>query len=101
MNRIERIQAMEAFLNETSDAVVNLANALEDYAKVQEKVRRLSAYYGSDAWYGDIAADQRGRLPEDLARGVLSEDLIYDMIVGNRDNALRMLEIGTEIMRKL
>lgn len=101
MNRIERIQAMETLLNETSDAVVNMANALEDYAKIQEKIRRLSKYYGSDDWYGDLAAEQKGRLPDDLARGVLSEDLIYDVITGNRDNALRMLEIGTEIIRKL
>ena len=101
MNRIERIQAMEALLNEASDAVVVMANALEDYAGIQEKIRRLSNYYGSDDWYGDMAADQKGKLPDDLARGVLSEDLIYDMIVGNRDNALRMLEIATEIMRKL
>ena len=93
MNRIERIQAMEALLNETSDAVVNMANALEEYAKIQEKIRRLSKYSGSDDWYGDLAAEQKGRLPDDLARGVLSEDLIYDMITGNRDNALRMLEI--------
>ena len=101
MNRIERIQAMEALLNETSDAVENLANALEDYARIQEKIRKLSRYYGSDSWYGDVAADQQGRLPEGLERGVLSEDLIYDMLTGNRDNALRMLEIGMEIMRKL
>lgn len=101
MNRIERIQAMETLLNETSYAVVNMANALEDYAKIQEKIRRLSKYYGSDDWYGDLGADQKGRLPDDLARGVLSEDLIYDVITGNRDNALRMLEIGTEIIRKL
>ena len=101
MNRIERIQAMEALLNETSDAVVNLANALEDYAQIQEKIHKLSRYYGSDSWYDDVAADEKGKLPDGLARGVLSEDLIYDMLTGNRDNALRMLEIGTEIMRKL
>ena len=100
MNRIERIQSMEALLNETSDAVVNLANALEDYAKIQEKIGKLSRYYGSDSWYAGVAADEKGRLPDDLARGVLSEYLIYDMLTGNRDNALRMLEIGTDIMRR-
>ena len=100
MNRIERIQAMEVLLNETSDAVVNLANALEDYAQIQEKIGKLSRYYGSDSWYDDVAADEKGKLPDDLARGVLSEDLIYDMLTGNRDNALRMLEIGTDIMRR-
>ena len=49
----------------------------------------------------DRDADAEGKLPEDLPRGVLSEDLIYDVIIGNRDNALRMLELGTEILKKL
>ena len=38
MNRIERIEAMEALLNETGDAVEALANALEDYAEAQAKI---------------------------------------------------------------
>lgn len=101
MNRIERIQAMEALLDETADAVENLANALEDYAAVQAKIQKLGRYYGSDSWYADLDADREGKLPEDLKRGVLSEDLIYDVLTGNRDNALRMLELGTEIMKKL
>ena len=101
MNRIERIQAMEALLTETGDAVEALANALEDYAEAQAKIRKLSKYYGSDSWYADRDADAEGRLPEDLRRGVLSEDLIYDVITGNRDNALRMLELGTQIMKNL
>ena len=101
MNRIKRIEAMEALLNETGDAVEGLANTLEDYAAVQAKIQRLSKYCGSDSWHADRDADARGRLPEDLRRGVLSEDLIYDVITGNRDNALRMLELGTDIMKKL
>ena len=101
MNRIERIRAMEALLDETADAVENLANALEDYAAAQAKIQKLGKYYGSENWYADLDADQAGRLPEDLKRGVLSEDLIYDVLTGNRDNALRMLELGTEIMKKL
>ena len=92
---------MEALLEEASNAVEAMANALEDYVNIQEKIRRLNRYYGSDGWYGDVAADEKGRLPEELKRGVLSEDLIYDMLMGNRDNALRMLEVGTDILRKL
>ena len=101
MTRIERIRAMEALLNETGDAVETLANALEDYAAVQAKIQKLSKYYGSDAWYADRDADDEGKLPEDLPRGVLGEDLVYDVITGNRDNALRMLEIATGILRNL
>ena len=101
MTRIERIQAMEALLDETGDAVEALANALEDYATLQARIQKLSKYYGSDQWYDDRAVDDAGKLPENLKRGVLTEDLVYDVLMGNRDNALRMLELGTEIMRKL
>lgn len=40
----------------------------------------LSAYYTSDAWKNDFAADEAGLLPKDLKRGVLSEDGIYDLL---------------------
>ena len=43
MNRIERIQAMEAILDEAGGAVEALANALEDYAAMQARLRKLSA----------------------------------------------------------
>ena len=39
----------------------------------------LSAYYSSDAWKRDFAADEAGLLPKDLKRGVLSEDGIYNL----------------------
>ena len=85
MTRIERIQAMEALLNETGDAVEALANALEDYAAVQAKIRRLSKYYGSDQWYDDRAVDDAGRLPADLKRGVLSQDGIDSLLERARE----------------
>ncbi len=40
----------------------------------------LSAYYSSDAWKRDFAADEAGLLPKDLKRGVLSEDGIYNLL---------------------
>jgi len=42
----------------------------------------LSAYYTSDDWKRDFAADEAGLLPKDLKRGVLSEDGIYDLLDG-------------------
>ena len=40
----------------------------------------LSAYYSSDAWKRDYAADEAELLPKDLKRGVLSEDGIYALL---------------------
>ncbi|MBR0106297.1 MAG: DUF4298 domain-containing protein [Lachnospiraceae bacterium] len=50
MNQIERITHYETLLNEASDALALLGDALEGYRAVQGKIRELDAYYGSDEW---------------------------------------------------
>ena len=48
--------------------------------RIQEAIRILSEYYGSDEWKQDFADDEAGLLPKDLKRGVLSEDGIWNLI---------------------
>ena len=43
----------------------------------------MSAYYGSDTWKQDLADDEAGRLPQDMKRGVLSEDGIWNLLEDN------------------
>ena len=45
-----------------------------------EKLRILEAYYTSGAWREDYEADERGELPSDLKRGILSQDALYDLL---------------------
>ena len=45
-----------------------------------EKLRLLEAYYTSGEWWEDYEADERGELPPDLKRGVLSQDALYDSL---------------------
>ena len=45
-----------------------------------EMLRQLSDYYSSPEWKRDYAADEAGLLPNDLKRGVLSEDGIYNLL---------------------
>ena len=46
----------------------------------QEMLKHLSDYYGSPEWKRDYAADESRLLPNDLKRGVLSEDEIYNLL---------------------
>jgi hypothetical protein len=101
MDRIERIKAMEAALNETRDAAEQLREAVAAQAVALDSVRALSAYYGSQDWYKDLEADERGKLPEGLERGVLSEDLPYEALVDAREAALGALEVATSMLRAL
>ena len=50
-----------------------------------EKLRLLEAYYTSGGWQEDYEADERGDLPPDLKRGVLSQDALYDLLEEARE----------------
>jgi len=80
MNQNERIRRMETILSEASDAVHALCEALEAYEALLPAIRELAGYYESPLWRQDFEDDCEGRLPADLARGVLSEDAIYCLL---------------------
>ena len=87
MEQLERIQTMEAALCRAQAAVSGLALALDAYRAALPDLAALDAYLQSDEWKADFAADEAGALPEELRRGVLSEDGIYDLLTEN--DALR------------
>ena len=61
---VERIQRMEAHFDRAE---------LED-------LKILAEYYDSGLWLSDYEADERGEIPNDLKRGVLSQDGLYDLL---------------------
>ena len=93
MNRIDRIKSMEECLDASKEAAEALAAALDKYEAVQPKRKKLSDYYGSVQWMRDYEADEAGKLPKDLKRGVLSEDAAYDIICDNRELVSRMAKL--------
>jgi len=85
MEQLERIEYMENILDEAASAVAELRAALERYAGLTDRLEELSEYYGSELWMADFEADEAGLLPEDLKRGVLSEDAVYALLEENRE----------------
>lgn len=95
--RIERIRYMEAILNEAAGTLGRLSDAMDAYAGIQSRIWELERYYGGAEWLADCAADDAGELPEDLKRGVLSQDAVYDLLQENsRLRALVRQEKKTE-----
>ena len=47
---------------------------------MQDDIAALSGYYGSQEWRKDFEDDEAGLLPEDLKRGVLSEDGLWNLL---------------------
>ena len=98
MTRIERITEMERCLDASRAAVDRLAEAFDAYEAVQKDYIKLSDYYGSAAWVRDYEADEAGKLPAGLKRGVLSEDAVYDLITDNHELAVRMMKVITKAL---
>ena len=80
MTNLQRISQMEQLFDRASEAVTELSAALDKYHAAQEAIATLSAYYGSNEWKQDHTDDEEGRLPNDLKRGVLSEDGIWNLL---------------------
>ena len=90
MEQIKRIKKMEERLNRSSQVVGKLSAALDDYMKTLEDIRALESYYGSEEWKKDFADEEANKLPKNLARGVLSEDAIWNMLEDHRHLKTRM-----------
>ena len=81
--QIERIKWMEQRFNK---ALAAIKDGTTNYLKtIKEDIAELSKYYSSELWKLDFAADEAGKLPPDLKRGVLSEDGIWNLLADYRD----------------
>ena len=67
---IDRVEKYERLFDETS------------VHPTPENLALLETYYTSGQWREDYEADERGELPPDLKRGVLSQDGLYELLEG-------------------
>ena len=86
-DRADRISYYESLLQKLQSIVSGDAAASETLFAAREIADALGAYYGSDDWKQDFAADEAGMLPHDLRRGVLSEDGVYNLLEEYREES--------------
>ena len=81
--QIERIKWMEQRFDKALAAIKD--KSADSLNAIKEDVAELSKYYGSELWKLDFAADEAGRFPSGLKRGVLSEDGIWNLLSDYRE----------------
>ena len=91
--QITRIRQMERRLDRALAAVKRLSAALDKWETLQDDIAALDEYYGSDTWRQDLADDEAGLLPQDLKRGVLSEDGIWNLLTDAKYLSERMEKV--------
>lgn len=73
-------KAMDMAFNRACGALGELDEDLFPFEKVLDTVAELEKYQSSGLWKKDFEADEAGELPPDAARGVLSEDVLYNFL---------------------
>lgn len=78
---ILRIRRMEALFRILRHAMSGNPGTLRTDPALAAMLEELTAYYDSPLWLADYEADERGELPPDLPRGVLSQDGVYNLLL--------------------
>lgn len=85
-DRIDRIKKMEDIFNRAKWITTELDGILPE-------LQELLDYYGSKNWFEDLEADEKGELPAELLRGVLSEDGVYNYLTELKTLATKLNEL--------
>ena len=83
---------MEAILQQATQTLNTLEASIFDLQHLQDDIQKLADYYGSKQWRKDLEAEEQGLFPDDLKRGVLSEDGIYNLLERNKE-VMEMLKL--------
>ena len=77
---IARVREMESRYDALTRAVRELDEAVQRFSAVKPDLDALRAYQSSGQWLLDFEADEAGKIPADVKRGVLSEDGLYNLL---------------------
>lgn len=100
MEQVKRIEEMEKIYDESEKILKELEILLDKFEKNQSDFQKLSRYYSSEEWMKDFDDSNKNLLPKDLKCGILSEDAVYNLIGDNYNMAIRMLELGTNMVKR-
>ena len=82
---IENLNKMEEIYQRATETLDALEANILELQHMQDDLKKLSDYYDSKQWRSDFEADEKGLIPQDLKRGVLSEDGIYNLLERNKE----------------
>ncbi|RXJ45774.1 DUF4298 domain-containing protein [Gelidibacter gilvus] len=93
---IHRITKMENILDELTLVVEKSDKAMDELADSLKDLKTLKKYYESQ-YMKDVMADKRNEVPQDLKRGVLSEDAVHTLLTDLVELSDKMEKLSKKI----
>ena len=79
---LTRVREMEDRYDEVTRVLAGLDEAISEFKDYKSDLMALKEYMESGQWKADFERDETGEIPEEVKRGVLSEDGLYDLLQG-------------------
>ena len=76
----DRIRQMELYFDMLQKMENKNPEALREDVSIKAILQTLTQYYESGQWLRDYELDEKGLLPQNLKRGVLAQDAVYDFL---------------------
>lgn len=87
---------MEDCFDEVTRMLAELDGTIGKWEDAKDQLEVLKDYMASGDWRKDYEADEAGKLPAGLKRGVLSQDGLYDLL----QDADKILRHALEVLGK-
>lgn len=87
---------MEDCFDEVTRMLDELDGTIGKWEDAKDQLEVLKDYMASGDWRKDYEADEAGKLPAGLKRGVLSQDGLYDLL----QDADKILRHALEVLGK-
>lgn len=95
-NIIDRITKMENILDELTIVVEKSDKAMNELTDSLKDLKTLKKYYESQ-YMKDVMAEKRNEIPQDLKRGVLSEDAVHMLLTDLVELSNKMEKLSQKI----
>ena len=92
--RLQNITKMENILNRTDELISEMEKLLEKWEQNQHDFNELMNYYTGEERWKDLEDDRLKIIPQDLPRGVLSEDAVFNIYGNRKDLLIKMIKLG-------
>lgn len=96
---IEEVKKYESILNKQLDLIDKLNKTIDEFKKNKKDYIKLRDYYNSEQYFEDLAKDKNGEYPEDLPRGIFSEDAVFDLFGEQFNIGIKMAETGLDTIK--
>ena len=93
---IDRVTKMENILDDLIIVVEKSDKAMNELADCLKNLNTLKKYYQSQ-YMKDVMADKRHEIPQDLKRGVLSEDAVETLLIDLFELSNKMAKLSKKI----